>query len=168
MSQDPIQRRLLRFRRRLENLQREKEIYKYVLDHVGEKIIKTKLMRRFNYSVYGTDTHNFKNSRLIKYIMHEVTKIYTPKGKRFPVRLYRRSFRDVIWLPAELVDQHRITTIASYYPRWGYNLCLKETVPFWLLKQYGGPYTGREFITEINRRIRRTKKDIEVLNGRVH
>ena len=31
-----------------------------------------------------------------------------------------------------------------------------------------GPYTGREFITEINKRIRQTKKDIEVLDGSLH
>lgn len=167
-----LKRRIKRYQNRIDGLKKEKAIYKYVLDHVGEKVIKTKLMRRFQYAVYGTDTHNFNNTRLLKYIRAEVTRIYTPKGKKFPVRLYRRIIRDLIWLPSDLVDQHRITTIATRYPRWGHNLCYRKTVPFWLLKEYGGPYTGREFITEINKRIRHAKTKLkqtkEDLNGRVH
>jgi hypothetical protein len=167
MSQSLIERRLLRYQRRLEALKREKAIYKYALDHVGEKVIKTKLLRRFKYSTYNSNSEGFKNSRLIKYVREEATTVYDA-GKRFPIQLYKRSFRDVIWLSADLVDKHHITTIGSRYPKWGYKLCFKETVPFWLLKQYGGPYSGREFITEINKRIRQTKKDIEVLNGNLH
>ena len=165
MSQSLIERRLLRYQRRLEGLRKEKAIYKYALDHVGEKVIKTKLLRHFKYSTYESNSEGFKNSRLIKYVMEEPTTVYSSARHRYPVQLYKRKFRDVIWLPADTVDQYGITTIASRYPRWGHKLCFKERVPFWLLEQYGGPYTGREFITEINKRIRQTKKYIEVLDG---
>lgn len=151
--------------RRLEGLKREKAIYEYALDNVGAKIIKTKLMKKFGLTVYQSDAQNFEKSRLEKYTV----KYGYPTKQRghhgnYIIR-YKRYIRDIIWLPQHLIEQHMITTIACRNPRWGHKLCYKKTVPFWLLGEYGGPYTGREFITEINKRIKETEEE---LNGTLY
>lgn len=152
---------LLTLQRRIEGLEKEKIIYEFTLDNVGAKVMKTKLMRLFDYSVYGSGTENFIRTRLIKYVRSEVSSTRRLPNGRYTYT-YRRYVRNVIWLPKEVVFEHTIKTISQL--RWGHVLCFRETVPFWLLKEYGGPYSGREFITEINRRIKETKKQMREIN----
>jgi len=142
---------------RLDGLQKEKAIYEYVLENVGEKVIKTKLMRRFGYYMQGSSTDNFIRTRLLKYVK-AVPYLRVKRRGRLPYVRYQRTIRDIIWLPSQVVDNFRLATISR--KRWGHHLCFKKTVPFWLLKEYGGPYTGREFITEVNKRIKETKNEI--------
>jgi hypothetical protein len=149
--------------RRLEGLERERNIYEYVLDNVGKKVMKTRLMRKFGLAVYGTDTDNFMRSRLAKYIIKYPYATSQKGGHGQYIMRYKRYIRDVIWLPEHLINEHRITTIACRNPRWGHKLCYKETVPFWLLAEFGGPYSDRDFITELNKRITKTKKEIDNL-----
>ena len=153
--------KLLTLQRRIEGLEREKAIYEYTLDNVGAKVMKTKLMRQFGFPVYGSSTDNFIRTRLIKYVRSEVSTSKLLADGRTTYS-YFRYIRDVIWLPKKVVLEHSIRTISM--PRWRHVLCFNERVPFWLLKEYGGPYTGREFITEINRRVKETKKQIRELN----
>ena len=150
---------LQKLSRRREGLRKEKEIYEFVLENIGKKITKAGLMRRFRY--YMTEignTDNFTRTRLLKYVMEDRRQIPTKRG-RWITRI-DRHIQDLIWLPTEVVDEHRITTKGTKFPRWGHKLCLKETVPFWLLEEYGGPYTGREFIKEIDKRIRSASREI--------
>lgn len=144
---------------RLNGLQKEKDIYEYVLENVGVKVMKTRLMRKFNYYIVDSSTDNFIRTRLLKYVRAEEYWNTTKRGHKY--RQYNRFIRDVLWLPTRVVDDHGIRTIASKQQRWGYKLCFKESIPFWLLAEYGGPYTGREFITEIDKRIAETNKSIQ-------
>lgn len=159
--------RLKRIKNRLKGLQTEKEIYEYILGHVGEKVMKTKLMRQFGFAVYGSDAENFIRTRLAKYMWSTP---YPTKQKgshgNYIVK-YKRYIKNVIWLPKDLVNQHKMTTVATRVPRWGHRLCYKETIPFWLLKEYGGPYTGREFITEIDRRIKDSNEEVDEIKSQL-
>lgn len=146
--------------KRLHNLKREKDVYEYALDNVGKKIVKAQLMSRFGYYVgYASNTDNYSRTRLQKYTEEVRRQVPTKRG-RWVTRI-DRTVRDLIWLPTEVADDHAIRTIASRHPRWGYKLCFKETIPFWLLKEYGGPYSGREFIDELQERIDDTNKKIK-------
>ena len=150
--------------RRLEGLQREKDIYQHSLDNVGKTVVKIDLMKKFGYYSYASNSDNFDSTRLFKYIERTTVKMLKVRSGRGVRKIYHRKFRDLIWLPIKVADAHMIRTISSRNPKWGYRLCLRDTVPFWLLKKYGGPYSGLEFIDEVNHRITATKKRIECLS----
>jgi len=153
--------------RKLKGIEREKGIYEHVLDNVECKknIIKTKLMRQFGYYMQGSNTDNFERTRLCKYVKKHIVGYITARGKSF--RRFHREFRNVIWLPTEVADEFRIKTIASKNQRWGYKLCYKDTIPFWLLEDYGGPYSERDFITHLDKKIKRIKDDIEMASKEI-
>lgn len=147
--------------RRLESLQREKAIYEFVLENVGKKIIKTKMMRKFGYSIYHSDAENFERTRIRKYIREVPYKTKQKSEHRDVVYRWKRYILDVIWLPKTVTDEFSgINTILFNRSRWGYRLCYRDSVPFWLLSDYGGPYTGREFIIEIINRIKLTEAEL--------
>ncbi len=153
---------LMTLQNRLNGIQREHDIYEYVLTSVGQKVTKAALMRRFNYYINNTgNTDNFNRTRLQKYIEEVRNQVPTRRGRW--ITKIERTIRDVVWLPAEVADSHRIMTIASMNQRWGYKLCFKETVPFWLLKEYGGPHSPTDFIYDMRRLIFDTKQDIKEL-----
>ncbi len=159
---DSMHLRQLKLERRLEGLQREKAIYQYALDNVGKKVMKTRLMKQFGLSVYESDAENFERTRLCKYVVVTPYMTKQKNGVGNYVTKYKRYIKDLIWLPKHLIVEHRIITIATI-ARWGYRLCYKETVPFWLLKEYRGPYTGREFITEMEKRIKKTINQLSAI-----
>lgn len=142
-------------KKRIEGSKKEIVLYQFTLENRGKSFWAKEIVDMFGY----TETAKFgypsmMSSRLGKYVE------LLPKRKRQDRRYL--IFKDIIWVPKEILEGRTITSVL-HTPKHGFYLIPRNQAPWWLLSEYGGPLNERSMIDNEKALIAKWRQEITQL-----